>query len=244
MLTVVGEIVGSKVKTYQRPAHRPPGLPPRDGAAHRRPEPADDVLRQELRHRRWQADRYPRGGGACSSARRVSSATSGSSPTRTMVLFGSRPPTATRTRAAAEAIGGLYPIYPLTKGVESWDLQRAVTFARTVVDDVPEVVPDGRAQRPTTLIDAEHGLRLDPRPRHVRPGERGRSDTSGSRRRWSPSSCSDAGAARCESSGRRRATGASGGVLAAFDARLPFSSPPGSARSVRRSSTTWRGRTR
>jgi ATP-dependent DNA helicase RecG len=38
--------------------------------------------------------------------------------------------------------GDLYPIYPQTKGVESWDIQRAVNFARSVVDDVPEVVPD------------------------------------------------------------------------------------------------------
>ena len=41
-----------------------------------------------------------------------------------------------------ETIGAFYPIYPLTKGVESWDLQRAITFARSVVDDVPELLPE------------------------------------------------------------------------------------------------------
>ncbi len=36
---------------------------------------------------------------------------------------------------------GLYPIYPLSKGLDSWDLQRMVTFARTIVDGLVEVLP-------------------------------------------------------------------------------------------------------
>ena len=41
-----------------------------------------------------------------------------------------------------DQIGGLYPIYPLTKGVETWDVARAVRAARDLVTDVPEVLPD------------------------------------------------------------------------------------------------------
>ena len=41
-----------------------------------------------------------------------------------------------------EEIGPLFPIYPLTKGIESWDLGRAVRFALTMVDDLPELLPD------------------------------------------------------------------------------------------------------
>ena len=69
-----------------------------------------------------------------------------------------------------ESIGAFYPIYPLTKGVESWDLQRAITFARTVVDELPELLPDDvrqtlrRARRPPRA-------RLDPRPGQLGPDQ-------------------------------------------------------------------------
>ena len=36
---------------------------------------------------------------------------------------------------------GLFPIYPQTKDLDSWDLQRMVTFARSIVDDLPELLP-------------------------------------------------------------------------------------------------------
>ena len=45
-----------------------------------------------------------------------------------------------------DRLDGLFPIYPLTKGVESWDLQRAIGFALTVLDDVPELLPDAGAR--------------------------------------------------------------------------------------------------
>ncbi len=49
-----------------------------------------------------------------------------------------------------DSFGDLYPIYPQTKGVESWDIQRAVNFARSVIDDVPELIPDDDPRRATT----------------------------------------------------------------------------------------------
>ncbi len=40
-----------------------------------------------------------------------------------------------------DQIGGLYPIYPLTKGIETWDISRAVRAARAQVGEVPELLP-------------------------------------------------------------------------------------------------------
>ena len=42
-----------------------------------------------------------------------------------------------------DQIGGLYPIYPLTKGVETWDVSRAVRAARGQVTELPELLPAG-----------------------------------------------------------------------------------------------------
>ncbi|MCX6401555.1 MAG: ATP-dependent DNA helicase RecG [Propionibacteriales bacterium] len=38
-------------------------------------------------------------------------------------------------------VGAFYPIYPLTKGLESWDVARAVKFARSVVEEIVDVIP-------------------------------------------------------------------------------------------------------
>ena len=41
-------------------------------------------------------------------------------------------PTTRRPGPAVASIKALFPLYPLTKGVDSWDLQRAIAFALTV----------------------------------------------------------------------------------------------------------------
>ncbi len=66
LLTVVGEISHSETEELPRPAHRSDGLPPGGGAAHRRAEPADVVLRAEAAHRR-----LPRGAGSRSATKGV-----------------------------------------------------------------------------------------------------------------------------------------------------------------------------
>ncbi|NYG56418.1 DEAD/DEAH box helicase [Nocardioides perillae] len=53
-------------------------------------------------------------------------------------------------RFLTEQLRSLYPIYPLTKGLDSWDVQRAVAFALTLVDDVPDLLP--------AEVRARHGL--------------------------------------------------------------------------------------
>ena len=149
MLTVVGQIVGSELKTYQdrrtgRPAYR----------ARRRscaPTARRSGCRSSPRTSTWPSG--TRAGcrsaaAGSSSARSAASGTSGSSPTRRWCC--SATPDEDAAELSLDAIGEFYPIYPLTKGVDSWDLQRAVAFALTVVDDVPDLLPGRRARATTT----------------------------------------------------------------------------------------------
>ena len=106
-----------------------------------------------------------------------------------MVLFGTDDEdAAARSELSLDAIGDLYPIYPLTKGVESWDLQRAIAFARTVVDELPELLPES-VRRDHDLLDARHRARRGSTRPTPGPRSRGPSTATGSRRRWSPSWC-------------------------------------------------------
>ena len=88
---------------------------------------------------------------ACSSARRGGSASEWQLTNPTMLLFGDDDEA--DDCAAVEASAALYPIYPLTKGVDSWDLQRAIAFARTVLDDAPRPCPT-RSASSYDVIDA------------------------------------------------------------------------------------------
>ncbi|MBS44941.1 MAG: ATP-dependent DNA helicase RecG [Nocardioides sp.] len=122
--------------------------------------------------------------------------------------------------AAVDAIGALYPIYPLTKGVDTWDLQRAITFARTVLDDVSDLVP------PSVVHD--YGL-VDARTAYDQvhaPEDRRQVHQAQRHFRFEEALVTQLVLAR-----RRRAALATGAVardggagtrLAAFDDRLPF----------------------
>jgi ATP-dependent DNA helicase RecG len=63
-----------------------------------------------------------------------------------MLLFGDAGDEETAA-LSLENIPPYFPIYPLTKGVEAWDLQRAVAFALSVLDDVPDVLPEPLRER-------------------------------------------------------------------------------------------------
>ncbi|TIC81099.1 ATP-dependent DNA helicase RecG [Nocardioides sp. GY 10127] len=142
-----------------------------------------------------------------------------------MVLMGT--PGEDAAQLALENLGDLYPIYPLTKGVESWDLQRAVAFALTVLDDLPDPLPaDVREQQ--GLVDLRQALAWIHAPDDFAQVTRARKRLAfdealvtqlvlGRRRR--------AAAAQ----GARPRTGG-GGLLAAFDARLPFTLTAGQVR--------------
>ena len=90
-----------------------------------------------------------------------------------MVLFGADGESSEDLAALSlETIGPLYPLYPATKDVESWDLQKAISFARSMVDEVPELLPEpvhGRVRRARRA----HRARPDPRPRDLGPDHEG-----------------------------------------------------------------------
>lgn len=122
--------------------------------------------------------------------------------------------------ATVEAIGDLYPIYPLTKGLESWDVARVVTFARSVVDDPPDVVPEAvRAQY--DVVDAATALAWVHAPedrtqvrraqRHYRFEEALVTQVVLARRRRA-----------VREVGAQARDGGDGSLLKAFDAALPF----------------------
>ncbi|GAA3674386.1 ATP-dependent DNA helicase RecG [Nocardioides ginsengisoli] len=116
--------------------------------------------------------------------------------------------------------GPLFPIYPLTKGVETWDIARAVTFARQVMEPVAELLPDPLREEYDVLgiqqaYDWVH--QPDDRDQVAQAHHRFRFEEAlitqlvlGRRRR-----------AR-QAEGATARTGGAGAVLAAFDERLPF----------------------
>ncbi|MBO0845068.1 MAG: ATP-dependent DNA helicase RecG [Nocardioides sp.] len=121
--------------------------------------------------------------------------------------------------AAVSSIKALFPLYPQTKGVDSWDLQRAVAFALTVLDDVVDPLPEAlrREHHLPDLITALHHVHAPDSWEEVRSARR--------RFRFDEALVTQLVLARrraalSELGGQARAGG--GGLLAAFDARLPF----------------------
>jgi ATP-dependent DNA helicase RecG len=138
-----------------------------------------------------------------------------------MVLFGADGEASDElTALSLETIGPLYPIYPATKDVESWDLQKAISFARTMVDEVPELLPE-QIRRDYHVLDARRALDLVHAPETwgeiKRAQHRYRFEEAlvtqlvlGRRRR------------AVRATGAKPRTGGDGSLLAAFDAGLPF----------------------
>jgi len=121
--------------------------------------------------------------------------------------------------ATIASVKALFPLYPQTKGVDSWDVQRAIAFALTVIDEPPDPLPEAlrRDHRLPDLATAfQHIHAPDSWPELQESQRRFRFDEAlvtqlvMARRR----------AALAELGGQARAGG--GGLLAAFDERLPF----------------------
>ncbi len=122
-------------------------------------------------------------------------------------------------RLVAERLKGLFPLYPATKGVESWDLQRAVAFALSVLDDVPDLLPEALRQQ-WSLIDSRTALEWI----HS-PDDYAQVGAAQKRFRFEEALVTQLVLARRRAAVRRlgtRAREGGGGLLAAFDARLPF----------------------
>ncbi len=221
MLTVVGEIVESEVHQYHdrrthRQAYRLDTTLSTDGPSLRM-----SFFAKAKHVSDWHARRLPVGRrgifiGQVSSFRGRWQLTN-----PTMALFGpGDADDADETFGAAVAsIKALFPLYPQTKGVDSWDLQRAIAFALTVVDDVVDPLPAD--------VRDEHDLPdLVTAFRHVHSPDSWAQVTAAQRRfRFDEALVTQLVLARrraelAELGGQARTGG--GGLLAAFDERLPF----------------------
>ncbi|QWF23965.1 ATP-dependent DNA helicase RecG [Nocardioides sp. LMS-CY] len=135
-----------------------------------------------------------------------------------MVLFGSGGEDL--AELSLETLRAFYPIYPLTKGVDSWDIQKAIAFALSVVDDVADMLPEAIREQ-YDLLDARRALAWI----HA-PDDYAEITRAQRRFRFEEALVTQLVLARrrreVRALGARARTGDQGGLLAAFDARLPF----------------------
>ena len=218
LLTIVGEIVRSSTHTYEdrrtgKPAYRLDVTLRTDGPSLRM-----SFFAKSRRISEWQAERLRTGRRGIFLGKAGTFRGEWQLTNPDMVLFGSGDEDA--AQMSLDAIGDLYPIYPLTAGVDSWDLQRAVTFALSVVEDVPEALPD--------TLRASHGL-LDVRTAfewiHA-PRDLGQVARAQRRFRFDEALVTQLVLARrrreLTARGAQARTGDRGKLLERFDERLPF----------------------
>jgi ATP-dependent DNA helicase RecG len=226
MLTVVGEIVESRVNSYvdrrtRRPAYRLDTTLQTDGPSLRM-----SFFSKSKHVSDWHARHFAVGQrglfvGQVSTFRGQWQLTNPK-----MVLFGvaddqdEGEPSDDSAGAAVASVKALFPLYPQTKGVDSWDLQRAIAFALTVVDELPDPLPDA--------LRRQHGLPdLDTALRHVHAPDSWPELKAAQRRfRFDEALVTQLVMARrraelAQLGGQARTGG--GRLLATFDERLPFS---------------------
>jgi len=218
LLTIVGDVVRSKVNTYRdrrtgRTAYRLDVVVRTEGPSLRM-----SFFAKSQHVSEWQASRL------CVGRRGIFLGKAGTFrgewqlTNPQTVLFGSGEEDA--AQMSLDAMRDLYPIYPQTKGVDSWDLQRAVTFALTVLDDVPELLPEEvrEAYRLLDIQQAYHWIHAPQDLGEVRRAQR--------RFRFEEALVTQLVLARRRRElmalGAQARTGRAGGLLDAFDARLPF----------------------
>ena len=131
----------------------------------------------------WHAGRCRSGGAGSSSARSSTFRGQWQLTNPQMVLFGDADDEdAARRRVDVDR--RCYPIYPPTKGVDSWDLAaRDRARARPSSTSVPDLLPERGPRASTTCSTLAHGAALDPPARHLGAGRRRPSSGSGSTRR-------------------------------------------------------------
>ena len=218
VLTLSGRIVGSEIKTYRdrrsgRTAYRVETVLEADG-----PWLTMTFFAKTERVAAWNARRLAAGrrGVFVGKVRSFRGQWQLTNPQ--MVLFGD--PGEDAAQLSLDAIHEYYPIYPLTKDVDSWDIQRAVAFALTVLDEFPDPLPE-EVRASYDLVDVRTALEWIHTPREW-------SQISRAQRRFR---FEEALVTQLVLARRRRAvramgaqarTGDQGGLLAAFDAGLPF----------------------
>jgi ATP-dependent DNA helicase RecG len=221
LLTVVGEISSSESKTYRdrrtgRTAYRQEVVLRTEGPALQM-----TFFAQQAHIGRYNEQRFSTGRRGIFMGKVGTFRGEWQLTNPQMVLFGADGDASEDLAALSlETIGPLYPLYPATKDVESWDLQKAISFARTMVDDVPELLPE-QLRRGYKILDARRALDLVHAPETWgdvhRAQHRYRFEEAlvtqlvlGRRRR------------AVRATGAKPRTGGDGALLAAFDGRLPF----------------------
>jgi ATP-dependent DNA helicase RecG len=218
MLTVVGEITESEVNSYrdrrtQRVAYRLDTTLSTDGPSLRM-----SFFAKSQGVSSWHASRLAVGrrGIFIGQVSRFRGRWQLTNPT--MALFGVDDSDET-FGAAIESLKALFPLYPQTKGVDSWDLQRAIAFALTVLDEPVDPVP-AHVRAEYDLPELMRAFRLV----HA-PDSWAQVTTAQRRFRFDEALVTQVVLARRRTAlaalgGQARAGG--GGLLAAFDERLPF----------------------
>jgi ATP-dependent DNA helicase RecG len=141
LLTVVGEVATSKVVPYTdrrtgRGAARLEVLVETGG-----PRLQMTFFAKSPRVTQWQAQRLAPGTKGIFVGKLGSFRNQWQLTNPQMVLFGDPRDAAAETSMAIEELTDLFPIYPLTAGLESWDVMRATRFARSVVTDLEDPLP-------------------------------------------------------------------------------------------------------
>ncbi|WP_028645379.1 ATP-dependent DNA helicase RecG [Nocardioides sp. URHA0020] len=218
MLTVSGQLGRPEIRTYQdrrtgRPAYRVDTVVHTDG-----PRLRMSFFAKAKHVAEWNTHRLSEGrrGIFLGKVNRFRDEWQLTNPQ--MVLFGEGGEDT--AELSLETLRAFYPIYPLTKGVDSWDLQRAISFALSVVPDVPDLLPSATREE-YGLLGSREAIELI----HA-PGSYAEITSAQRRFRFDEALVTQLVLAR-----RRRAVralgaqarrGDQGTLLAAFDERLPF----------------------
>ena len=220
MLTVVGVVANSQINTYtdqrtRRTAYRVDVAVRTNG-----PTLRISFFAKHKGTAEWQQKRL-RVGDEGVFAGKVSTFRNDWQLTNPQILMfhGDNDESSVSARELAENLKPLFPLYPATKGLESWDIMRAVTFALTVVEPPPELVPQA-IRESYDVIGARQALEWIHAPDSWAQVTRAQQ-----RYRFEEALITQLVLARrriaYRSLGGRSMTGG-GGLLAAFDARLPF----------------------
>ena len=145
-----------------------------------------------------------------------------------MVIFGEDDdPKAESAREMVASLKALFPIYRVTGTVETWDIQRVVSFALTVVDELPELLPED-LRKTYDVLDVATALRWI----HA-PDDWGQVGAARKRFRFEEALTTQLVLVRRRAAVRAqgaRARAGGGGLLAAFDAAAAVRADPGPAR--------------
>ena len=213
-LTVVGEVLTSKVVSG-RQAHRVEAVLKTDG-----PPLRLTVFARQHRIAEWQQRRLTPGATGVFTGKVGRFRDDWQLTNPQMVIFGEDDdPKSESAREMVASIKGLFPIYRVTGTVETWDIQRVVSFALTVVDEIPDLLP---ADLRTTydVLDVATALRWI----HA-PDDWGQVGAARKRFRFEEALTTQLVLVRRRAAVRAqgaRARAGGGGLLAAFDQRLPF----------------------